>query len=79
MIYNVRAEVKAIQQLKDCVERIESEMDNLKKEIKKIEGKINFPVICVSCGKPILPEFEMCPYCGESLKPIHGKTVSVTH
>jgi len=20
------------------------------------------------CGKPILPEFKVCPYCGENLK-----------
>jgi len=68
IVYNVRTEVKEIQPLKENVEKIRTELTSLKKEIKKIEEKVQFPNICPACGKPLLPEFKMCPYCGEPIK-----------
>jgi predicted RNA-binding Zn-ribbon protein involved in translation (DUF1610 family) len=67
-IYNIRTEVKEIQPLKENMEKTKLELSSLKKEIKKLEEKINFPTVCVSCGKPLLPEFKICPYCGEPVK-----------
>ncbi|MEM3726600.1 MAG: zinc ribbon domain-containing protein [Candidatus Bathyarchaeia archaeon] len=77
VIYNIRTEVKEIQPLKEGVEKAKLELSSLKKEIKKLEEKINFPIVCVNCGKPLLPEFKICPYCGESLKPVQERVVSV--
>jgi RNA polymerase-binding transcription factor DksA len=68
-VYNVRAEVKEIQPLKDVVEKIKTEMGSLRREVKRLEEKIHFPTVCLACGKPILPEFKICPYCGETVKP----------
>lgn len=76
-ICNIRTEVREIQPLKEDIEKIRGDMGSLKKEVKKLEEKINFPIVCLSCGKPLLPEFKICPYCGESLKPIQERVVSV--
>ncbi len=75
VIYNIRAEVKEIQPLKEGLERIKAELSHLKREIKSLEGKLHYPKICFTCGKPILPEFNICPYCGESLKPVQEKII----
>jgi hypothetical protein len=77
IIYNVRTEVKEIQPLKESIEKVRLEMGSLKREFKRLEEKINFPIVCLSCGKPLLPEFKICPYCGESLKPVQERVVSV--
>jgi rubrerythrin len=68
IVYNVRTEVKEIHPLNESMEKIKTEMGTLKKEIKRLEEKLNFPVVCPACGKPLLPEFKMCPYCGEDMK-----------
>lgn len=68
VIYNVRTEVKEIQPMKENVEKMKTELGALKREIKKFEEKTHFPNICLACGKPLLPEFKICPYCGESAK-----------
>jgi len=68
LIYNVRTDVKEIQPLKESTEKIRAEITSLKKELKKIEEKVQFPNICPACGKPLLPEFKICPYCGENIK-----------
>jgi len=68
LIYNVRTEVKEIQPLKESVEKARAELSSLRKEVKKLEEKVKFPNLCLACGKPLLPEFKMCPYCGEQIK-----------
>ncbi len=65
---NVRADVKEIQPLTENMEKIKTELNNLKKEIKSFEVKLKYPNVCLACGKPILPEFKICPYCGENIK-----------
>ncbi|MEM3622940.1 MAG: hypothetical protein QXR76_04110 [Candidatus Bathyarchaeia archaeon] len=68
MIYNVRTDVKEIQPLKEGIEKMKAEISVLRKEVKKLEEKVHFPKLCPTCGKPLLPEFKICPYCGENIK-----------
>ncbi|MGB9853972.1 MAG: hypothetical protein ACPLRY_04095 [Candidatus Bathyarchaeales archaeon] len=73
VIYNIRTEVKEIQPLKEAVEKVRGEIGYLKRELKNFEEKLKYPNLCLTCGKPVMPEFKICPYCGESLKPIQEK------
>jgi rRNA maturation endonuclease Nob1 len=68
IVCNVRTEVKGIQPLTLAVENIKVELGNLKKEVKRIEEKGSLPLLCAACGKPLSPEFKLCPFCGESTK-----------
>jgi hypothetical protein len=68
LMYNVRAEVKEIHPLKESLEKMKTELGSLRRETKKIEDKVNFQILCPACGKPLLPEFKICPYCGEGMK-----------
>jgi len=77
IIYNVRTEVKEIQPLKEGIEKMKAEIGSLKKEVKKLEEKVYFPKVCLNCGKPILPEFKICPYCGEDVKLLQENLISV--
>lgn len=77
LICNVRAEVKDIQPLRENMEKIKTELNNLRKEFKKLEEKVHFPNICPTCGKPLLPEFKLCPYCGENVRLIQENVVSL--
>lgn len=76
IIYNIRTEVKEIQPLKDGIEKIKAEIGILRKEVKKLEEKVYFPKVCLNCGKPILPEFKICPYCGENVKLLQENIIS---
>jgi len=62
-VHNVRAEVKDIQPIRDTVDKIKTELNGLRREVKKLEGKEKLN-ICPACAKPLLPEFKICPYCG---------------
>ncbi|MEM1566803.1 MAG: hypothetical protein QW510_06985 [Candidatus Bathyarchaeia archaeon] len=75
VIFNIRAEIKEIQPLKESIERIKTELSHLKKELKNFEEKLKFQNICVACGKPVLPEFNVCPYCGETLKLVKEQVI----
>jgi len=68
IVHNVRTEVKGIQPLAVTVENIRAELGNLKKEVKRIEEKGKLPFLCANCGKPVFPEFKLCPFCGENIK-----------
>ncbi|MDI6847616.1 MAG: hypothetical protein QMD23_05750 [Candidatus Bathyarchaeia archaeon] len=68
IVYNIRTEVKEIQPLKENVEKLKTELSRLKRETKKFEESIKHPKKCPTCGKPLLPEFKVCPYCGENIK-----------
>jgi hypothetical protein len=68
IVHNVRTEVKGIQPLTLAVENIKTELGNLKKEVRRIDDKGRLPLLCATCGKPLSPEFKLCPFCGESTK-----------
>jgi ribosomal protein L32 len=68
MMYNVRTEVKEIQPLTENVEKLKTELNRLKRGFKEFEENVKHPNKCPTCGKSILPEFKVCPYCGENLK-----------
>lgn len=74
IIYNIRTEVKGIPSLNESIEKMKAEMGTLKKEIKKLEEKLYFPIVCPTCGKSLMPEFKICPYCGEDMK-LHQTSV----
>ena len=74
LICNVRTEVKEIHPLKESLEKMKTELNTLRKEAKKLEDKVNFQILCPTCGKPLLPEFKICPYCGEDMK-LHQASV----
>ncbi|RJS80831.1 hypothetical protein CW707_04775 [Candidatus Bathyarchaeota archaeon] len=67
LVYNVRTEVKEVQPIKEYLEKMKSELNSLKRELKKLEKKVKSSIICPTCGKPLLPEFKVCPYCGENI------------
>lgn len=77
MMCNVRSEVKQLQPLASTVDMIRLEMNELSKEIEKLEGKMKFPYVCLSCGKPLLPEFKICPYCGEDAQLLRSPATTV--
>jgi uncharacterized OB-fold protein len=56
---------------------MKTELNNLRKEVKKLEERMNFPNLCPTCGKPLLPEFKICPYCGEDIKLSPEKIIAV--
>ena len=68
VVYNVRTEVKGIQPLTLTVENIKTELGNLRKEVRRIEERGKLPFLCATCGKPLSPEFRLCPFCGETTK-----------
>lgn len=68
LMRNVRAEVKDIQPMKEMMEKTQIEIGSLKKQIKIFDEKFRFAILCSGCGKPLLPEFKICPYCGENTK-----------
>lgn len=77
LISNVRSEVKAIQPLATTIDLIRLELSELTKEVDGLEGKIKFSYVCLACGKPLLPEFKICPYCGEDARLLRSPTLTV--
>ncbi len=61
--------------LTEGIEKINSEIEKLKKEVRKIKIEIKKPDVCPTCGKGVLPDFNICPYCGENLKLIPQKII----
>jgi rRNA maturation endonuclease Nob1 len=77
LMCNVRVDVKEIQSLAENMEKVKTELNNLKKEIKSFEVKLKYPNLCLACGKPIMPEFKICPYCGENIKLLPENIASI--
>jgi len=67
LMRNIRTEVKDIQPIKETMEKTRTEIGSLKKEIKTLEEKLLFTIICPACGKMLRRDFKPCPYCGESI------------
>jgi rubrerythrin len=75
---NVRTEVKEIQPLMENIQMMRVEISGLKKEVKRLEEKIEFPNICPACGKPLLPELKVCPFCGENTRFVPREMISTS-
>ena len=67
LMRNVRTEVKDIQPMKETMEKTKTELSSLKKQIKLLEEKLLFNIVCPACGKMLRPDFKLCPYCGENI------------
>jgi uncharacterized OB-fold protein len=67
LMRNMRAEVKDIQPIKETTEKTRIELISLKKQMKMLEEKMLFTILCPACGKLVRPDFKLCPYCGESI------------
>jgi rubrerythrin len=67
LMRNMRAEVKDIQPIKETIEKTRIELISLKKQMKMLEEKMLFTILCPACGKLVRPDFKLCPYCGESI------------
>jgi hypothetical protein len=67
LMRNVRAEVKDIQPMKETMEKTRTELGSLKRQLKTLEVKLLFTIVCPACGKMLRPDFKLCPYCGESI------------
>ena len=78
MICNVRTEVKEIQPLTTTVDLIRLELNDLAKEVEKLEDNVKYSYVCLACGKPLLPEFKICPYCGEDARLLRTPVIAVT-
>lgn len=77
LMRNVRAEVKDIQPLKETIEKTKTELGSLRKQMKILEEKLLFNVVCSACGKMLRPDFNVCPYCANSLT-LQEKMLAVT-
>jgi rRNA maturation endonuclease Nob1 len=77
MICNVRTEVKEIQPLATTVDLIRLELNDLAKDVEKLESNVKYSYVCLACGKPLLPEFKICPYCGEDARSLSTPTIAV--
>jgi rRNA maturation endonuclease Nob1 len=67
LMHNMRVEVKDIQPMKETMEKTRTELFSLKREIKTLEEKLLFTIVCPGCGMMLRPDFKLCPYCGESI------------
>jgi rRNA maturation endonuclease Nob1 len=77
LMRNVRAEVKDIQPLKEVMEVTRTDLCSLKKQMKILEEKLLFNIVCPACGKMSRADFKLCPYCGESIT-LQEKMIAVT-
>lgn len=51
----------------DSVNAVKIELMMLGAKLGKMETDLATPRKCPSCGKDVLPDFKLCPYCGEKL------------
>jgi len=77
LMRNIRVEVKDIQPMKETMEKTKTELGSIKKQIKTLEEKLLFNIVCPACGKMLRPDFKLCPYCGDSIT-LQEKMIAVT-
>ena len=77
MMRNVRTEVKEIKPLAESVEKIKMELHYLCDEVNTLKENSKFPAVCLTCGKPLMPDFKICPYCGETTRNLTQVAISV--
>jgi hypothetical protein len=77
IVYNVRTEVTHLQPITQSVEKIKTEVQNLKREFRRLDQMAKSSENCPSCGKGLLPEFNLCPFCGEYKKRLPEKMISL--
>jgi hypothetical protein len=67
LVLNLRTEVKDMQNMKETFEKARGELAGLKKQVRMLEEKLIFPLLCKACGKPLRADFRLCPYCGQEV------------
>ena len=67
LMRNVRVEVRDIQPMKESMEKTKTELTTVKKQLKTLEEKLLFNIVCPACGKMLRADFRLCPYCGETI------------
>ncbi|MBN1358666.1 hypothetical protein JW988_07850 [Candidatus Bathyarchaeota archaeon] len=67
LMRNVRVEVRDIQPMKESMEKTKTELTTVKKQLKTLEEKLLFNIVCPACGKMLRADFRLCPYCGETM------------
>jgi len=77
LMRNVRTEVKDIQPMKETMEKTRIELCSLKRQLKTLEEKLLFNIVCPACGKLLRADFKLCPYCGENIT-LQEKMIAVT-
>ncbi len=67
LVQNLRAEVKDMQKMKEILGGTKTELSGLKKQVRILEEKMIFPLVCKACRKPLRADFRLCPYCGAEI------------
>ncbi len=67
LVMNVRSEVKDMQRMRETFDETKDELVSLRKQVKLLEEKMLFPIVCRACGKPLRADFSLCPYCGAEI------------
>ena len=67
LMRNMRVEVKDIRPIKEAMEKTRTELSSVKRQMKTLEEKLLFTVVCPACGKMLRPDFKLCPYCGDNI------------
>ena len=68
LTYNVRSELSSLRLVPATIEKLSTEIKEVKKELVSLKNNFKKPNNCPSCGNPVLARFKICPYCGESLQ-----------
>lgn len=58
---------ESTENVRDGVNAVKIELKTLGAKLGKMETDLATPRKCPSCGKDVLPDFKLCPYCGEKL------------
>jgi hypothetical protein len=60
---------EVLHSVKEDMGTVRFEVSSLKVRLEKLEEDLTKMLKCPSCGGDISPEFKLCPYCGELLRP----------